>query len=88
MAQNEHKKDLRQLSEAYKNVIKEGFNELENKREDAEEFDGPGMQWDGIDDTDDSESKYEQAVRLVNELIDENSEQSENTLYHIRDLVK
>ena len=33
MAQNEHKKDLRQLSEAYQNVI-EGFNELEI--EDAE----------------------------------------------------
>tara|TARA_R100000781_G_C4048722_1_gene116705 strand:+ start:220 stop:378 length:159 start_codon:yes stop_codon:yes gene_type:complete len=34
------------------------------------------------------ESKYERVVRLVNELIDENSEQSENTLYHIRDLLK
>ena len=34
------------------------------------------------------ESKYKQVVRLVNELIDENSEQSENTLDYIRELLR
>jgi len=59
-------------------------------REDAseeEEWDGPGMQWDGIDDPD---PKYNLAIKLVQEILgeEEHSEVAANTVYMIRDLVK